>query len=125
MALLATPYVKFGKKGVIISRSATGGDSAREEPDDFISTPYWVKLVRLGSQLTGLISADKTNWKRVATVDIPMSETVYIGLAADASKTIDDINKYNTVTIQRCGTSYVSRRFSDASTGTSGSGRAK
>ena len=96
MALLATPYVKFGKKGVIISRSATGGDSAREEPDDFISTPYWVKLVRLGSQLTGLISADKTNWKRVATVDIPMSETVYIGLAADASKTIDDINKYNT-----------------------------
>lgn len=96
MALMAIPYVKFGKKGVLISRSAAGGDSARVEPDDFIATPYWVKLVRIGSQLTGLISADKTNWKSIASVDIPMQETVYIGLAADASKTIDDVNKYNT-----------------------------
>jgi pectin methylesterase-like acyl-CoA thioesterase len=96
MALLAIPYVKMGKKGVMISRSTAGGESVRVEPEDFIATPYWVKLVRIGSQLTGLISADKTNWKRVATVDIPMSETVYVGLAADASKTIDDINKYNT-----------------------------
>ncbi|MBD0384052.1 pectinesterase family protein [Paenibacillus sedimenti] len=95
MAMLAIPYVKLGKKGVMISRSEAGADSARAEHEDFITTPYWVKLVRIGSQLTGLISADKTNWKRIASVDIPMQETVYIGLAADASKTIDDVNKYN------------------------------
>lgn len=96
MALMAIPYVKFGKKGVMISRSATGGDSASVEPEDFIATPYWVKIVRIGSQLSGLISADKTNWKLISSVDIPMSETVYIGLAADASKTINDVNRYNT-----------------------------
>lgn len=95
MATLAIPYVKFGRKGVLISRSTTGGESVRVEPDEFISVPYWVKLVRIGSQLTGLISEDKTTWKQIATLDLPMSETVYIGLAADAGKKNDDVNKYN------------------------------
>ncbi|MDQ0114579.1 pectinesterase family protein [Paenibacillus harenae] len=96
MATLAIPYVKFGRKGVMISRQAAGGQSVRVEPDEFISVPYWVKLVRIGNQLTGLISADKTTWKQVAAIDLPMSETVYIGLAADAGKKEDDVNKYNT-----------------------------
>ncbi|MDF2644720.1 MAG: hypothetical protein K0Q73_525 [Paenibacillus sp.] len=96
MAMLSIPYVKMGEKGVMISRSSTGEESARIEPDDFIATPYWVKLVRIGSQLTGLISSDKTNWKQIGSLDIPMAETVYFGLAADASKAPDDINKYNT-----------------------------
>jgi large repetitive protein len=95
MATLAIPYVKFGRKGVMISRQAAGGQSVRVEPDEFISVPYWVKLVRTGSQLTGLISADKTTWKQVAAIDLPMSDTVYIGLAADAGKKDDDVNKYN------------------------------
>lgn len=96
MAMLAIPYVKFGRKGVVISRSTAGEEAASLEPDDFISMPYWVKLVRIGSQLTGLISADRTNWKPIAAIDLPMSETVYIGLAADAGKKMDDVNKYNT-----------------------------
>ncbi|WP_079912616.1 pectinesterase family protein [Paenibacillus sp. 32352] len=96
MAFLSIPYVKMGKKGVMITRDADGGNTARIEPDAFINTPYWVKLVRLGDHFTGLISQDAVNWQKIGTVTIDMPDEVFYGLAADASKADNDINKYNT-----------------------------
>ena len=96
MVFVSIPYVKMGKKGVMISRSSTGGNTARIEPDTFISTPYWIKLVRLGDNFTGLISDDATNWQKIGTVTISMADDVFYGLAADASKADNEINKYNT-----------------------------
>ncbi|MEK5026081.1 pectinesterase family protein [Paenibacillus sp. FSL M7-1046] len=95
MAMMAIPYVKYGKKGVLITRSVTGAKVVRTEPDSFITTPYWVKLVRLGDEVTGLVSPDKVAWSKVGTVNLGLKETVYMGLAADAAKADNEVNRYN------------------------------
>ncbi|MCM3782319.1 pectinesterase family protein [Neobacillus mesonae] len=96
MAALLVSYVKYGKKSIAMTRAAEGDSLIKKEPEDFINTPYWVKMVRLGDQFTSLISENGTEWKVVDSVVIPMEDTVYFGLAADASKADDDVNKYNT-----------------------------
>lgn len=99
MVFMGIPYVKNGKKGVLISRTSTGEESSRIESELFIATPYWIRLVRLGNQLTGLISQDGgSNWLRIgsATLDLPNASPVYAGLAVDASKAENDVWKYNT-----------------------------
>lgn len=96
MAFVSIPYVKNGKKGMLISRSQTGGAASRTETESFIATPYWVRLIRIGDQLKGLVSEDKKDWKLIGSVELPMKETVYAGLAADASDAPDEIQKYNT-----------------------------
>ncbi|MCZ8518566.1 MULTISPECIES: pectinesterase family protein [Paenibacillus] len=96
MAALLIPYVKNGRKGVTLTRTAEGGQAAKMEPDEFISVPYWVKAVRLGSQFTTLVSKSGVDWTVAGTASIPMGETAYFGLAADAADADDDIQKYNT-----------------------------
>lgn len=54
-----------------------------------------MKLVRLGDEVTGLISPDKVAWSRVGTVNLGLKETVYMGLAADAAKADNEVNRYN------------------------------
>ncbi|MEK4286699.1 pectinesterase family protein [Paenibacillus sp. FSL P4-0502] len=95
MTMLAIPYVKYGKKGVMITRSTTGAKVVKTEPDSFINTPYWVKLVRLGNEVTGLVSPDKVTWSKVGTVKLDLNDTVYFGLAADAAKVDNEVNRYN------------------------------
>ncbi|MFC4101351.1 pectinesterase family protein [Paenibacillus xanthanilyticus] len=92
---LMASYVKYGKKSIVLKRQSEGGQAQRVEPEAFINTPYWVKLVRLGNQFTALASSDGTGWTVVDSSEIPMGETVYFGLVADASKSDDDVNKYN------------------------------
>ncbi|MFC0215794.1 pectinesterase family protein [Paenibacillus chartarius] len=92
---LLIPYVKYGKKSVVMTRTSEGGTVTRVEPEDFINTPYWVKLVRLGNQFTSLISSNGTDWSVIDSSTLPMADTVYVGLAADASKMDNDVNKYN------------------------------
>jgi regulation of enolase protein 1 (concanavalin A-like superfamily) len=41
----------------------------------------WVKLERVGSTLSGFLSSDGVNWTSVGTDTIPMSSTVYAGVA--------------------------------------------
>jgi regulation of enolase protein 1 (concanavalin A-like superfamily) len=43
--------------------------------------PVWLRLVRSGSRFDAYYSSDGTNWTRMGTDTIPMSETVYVGLA--------------------------------------------
>lgn len=64
-------------------RSATGGWAT----DVFaagITNPYWVRLERAGNTFTGYISSDCINWTQSGTANIPMNQSVYIGLAACA-----------------------------------------
>jgi tetratricopeptide (TPR) repeat protein len=54
-----------------------------------ITLPYWIKLTRKGNRFTVQHSGDGTNWHTMhnensgpdSSIEIPMNETVYIGLA--------------------------------------------
>lgn len=95
-ASLMMSFVKYGKKSIALQRLNDGDKVTRVEPEAFLNTPYWVKLVRLGNQFTSLVSENGADWSVVDATEIPMGETVYFGLAADASKADDDVDKYNT-----------------------------
>lgn len=92
---LFIPYVKGGQKYIGLTRNEEGANIAVKEPETLIQTPNWVKIVRLGDQFTSLISSDGESWTLFDSITIPMNETVYFGLAADASKPDDDVDKYN------------------------------
>lgn len=44
--------------------------------------PYWVRLTRKGSTLTGAISPDGQEWTDVGTTDVELGSDVYAGLAS-------------------------------------------
>ncbi|PYV44646.1 MAG: hypothetical protein DMG06_05675, partial [Acidobacteria bacterium] len=48
------------------------------------AAPYWVKLVRTGNTFSGYRSSDGINWVLVGSDTLPMTATVYIGLAVTA-----------------------------------------
>ena len=45
------------------------------------AAPEWVKLVRTGDVITGYASPDGANWTEVASLSVPMSTQIYVGLA--------------------------------------------
>ncbi len=49
-----------------------------------VTAPYWVKLVRNGSTLTGYTSPEGLNWTSIGSDTIGMSDYVYAGLAVSA-----------------------------------------
>jgi len=49
-----------------------------------VSAPYWVRLVRSGSTLTGYVSTTGTTWTLVGSDTISMAASVYVGLPVTA-----------------------------------------
>lgn len=94
-ASLMVPYIRTGKRGVTLSRDTEGGKVSSIQPEEEFQLPYWIKLVRLGDQFTSLVSPDGVQWKTVGSVRVDLPETAYVGLAADASKGNNEIEKYN------------------------------
>jgi regulation of enolase protein 1 (concanavalin A-like superfamily) len=47
--------------------------------------PLWVRITREGDQITGFISEDGTNFKKVGSVTLKMPEEVHIGLAVTSN----------------------------------------
>ncbi|MEO2203499.1 pectinesterase family protein [Paenibacillus pabuli] len=113
---LMTSYVKGGQKAVQLTRETEGADVSFQEPETFITLPYWVKLVRLGDQVTSLVSKDGADWSVVNTIDFPVSSNVYVGLAADASKPDDDVNKLNTSVFSGAAVQQLDADFPSAPT---------
>lgn len=63
-------------------RSATGGAAAGTNTTGPIPA-YWLKLVRSGSTFTGFSSPDGVTWTQIAApVDVPMTSSIYVGLAS-------------------------------------------
>ena len=61
-----------------------------------ITLPHWVRLTRKGNQFTAQHSRDGVQWEGLAdyqnpnkpsSIEIPMNETVYIGLAISSHNT--------------------------------------
>ncbi len=81
-------------------RTSTGGSSTHIAGTTGVKAPYWVRLVRAGSVLTGYCSADGTTWTQVGQVTISMANQVYIGLSADSNTTTTlNASKFDNVTV--------------------------
>ena len=66
-----------------------------------LSTPEWLQLVRAGDAFTGYASSDGVNWTLLATTNVTMAQTVYIGLAVSGigelvSATFDNVSVNST-----------------------------
>jgi hypothetical protein len=58
-----------------------GAASADDGTPPTITTPYWVKIQRVGDNFSGYISADGKTWKQQGTTQsIKMTGPVYIGI---------------------------------------------
>jgi PKD repeat protein len=77
--MVVTPSngVRFGR------RTATGGTTAFSGLSN-VAAPYWVKLVRSGSTLSGYVSANGVEWQSAGSSSIPMGSRAYIGLAVSS-----------------------------------------
>jgi len=62
-------------------QSTAGLSDSSHFPPQFVSPPYWVKIVRRGDGFSGFLSPDGTTWtQQGSTLTIPMAENVYAGL---------------------------------------------
>jgi len=61
-------------------RSTANGTSASAMQAG-IQVPSWVKLVRQGDLMAGYYSLDGSSWTQLASQNISMNDTVYVGLA--------------------------------------------
>jgi regulation of enolase protein 1 (concanavalin A-like superfamily) len=69
---------------MFLRRRVADGLSVRTAPLDGIEAPCWLKITRIGNVLSGYRSRDAVRWKLIGSDTIPMSSSVYIGLAVTA-----------------------------------------
>jgi FtsP/CotA-like multicopper oxidase with cupredoxin domain len=67
-------------KAANFQRRLTTGGTHTATAGAMVTAPYWVKLVRSGSTISGFISADGTTWIQVGSDTITMASTIYVGL---------------------------------------------
>ena len=66
-------------------RAETGAVTTVQRTDlNKAMMPYWLKLVRVGDQLTGYESADGKEWAQTGTAMVKLPETILIGLVASS-----------------------------------------
>ena len=63
------------------TRLATGDSSALDGNISDINVPVWLKIARAGNIITGSYSVDGISWNDWKIADLPMNQTVYIGMA--------------------------------------------
>ncbi len=63
---------------------ADEGEAAQVANDPAGTSPYWVKLVRSGDDFTFSMSPNGTDWSDLGTQTIPMSGSIFVGIAASA-----------------------------------------
>ncbi len=70
--------------GAAFQRRLTAASFSLHTPGTFVAAPYWVRLIRAGNKFQGYTSADGTAWDFVGEDTVPMSATLYVGLAVTA-----------------------------------------
>ena len=74
-SLLATP-----SNGIVFQqRSAAGSLTTRSGVAG--AAPGWLRLTRVGAAVTASVSSDATTWADIATVSVPMTTDVMVGVA--------------------------------------------
>ena len=90
-----------GGHGVTFQRRTATGASSVNTLGVAVAAPYWVKLVRSGSALSGYQSSDGTNWQLVISDTISMTQTVWMGLATTAHNNANIIRaSFDQVSVQ-------------------------
>jgi hypothetical protein len=83
-------YNNSGNKLMFRKRSTTAG-STTIVPGASFSAPYWFKLVRSGSTVTGYTSSDGTSWSSPTgwqwTIPDPVPTTLSVGFAVTSGRT--------------------------------------
>jgi autotransporter-associated beta strand protein len=81
------------------------GGSATTTLGPSVAAPYWVRIVRSGTNFTGYASADSTNWTRVGTVSIPgFNGLAFWGLAVTAhNNTLTNVATFDQVALGGSG----------------------
>jgi regulation of enolase protein 1 (concanavalin A-like superfamily) len=86
-------------KGLAFQRRTTAGGVSTSTTGPLAAAPYWVKVERLGSTINAYASPDGTTWTLVGSDTIPMTATVYIGLAVSSHTTTAATASFDNVTV--------------------------
>jgi regulation of enolase protein 1 (concanavalin A-like superfamily) len=74
-------------KGLAFQRRTVDGGLSTSTAGTLAAAPYWVRVERVGDVITASQSADGVTWTVVDSDTIPMSATVYVGLAVSSHTT--------------------------------------
>lgn len=66
-------------------RGSSGGSTTSQAGAGTI-VPYWVRLTRSGSTITGYGSTDGTNWRQVGSLTMSFGTDVFVGLACTSHR---------------------------------------
>ncbi|MDB6018850.1 MAG: hypothetical protein JWR19_3339 [Pedosphaera sp.] len=66
--------------GALFSWRDTVSPSSASSKQAGILSPYWVRVVRIGNDYTGYLSANGTNWTKLGSTNIPMASPLYVGI---------------------------------------------
>ena len=81
-------YVSYPGSDMYLTYRTTDGGSAVDASGylSYVPLPYWMKVVRSGTNFSGYWSSDGVNWNLLSTYEsISMGQNVYIGLGASSS----------------------------------------
>jgi regulation of enolase protein 1 (concanavalin A-like superfamily) len=71
----------YGRYALLFRNQNGASASTRHSGNTTVSTPYWVRLTREGDRVESHFSHDGNNWSYWRATSVPMTDTVYIGLA--------------------------------------------
>jgi uncharacterized protein (DUF2141 family) len=71
-------------KGAPFQRRVSDGNTSVSTAGPLVTAPYWVKLVRAGSLITGYASPDGTTWTPVGSDTFTIGSTILIGLGVSS-----------------------------------------
>jgi hypothetical protein len=81
-------FTTFYGQNIYMNYRASTEGSTNQAGGGIVALPYWVKVVRSGSTLSGYGSSDGVNWVQLgASQTIAMAQNVYIGLAVSSGNT--------------------------------------
>jgi hypothetical protein len=85
--------------GVVFQRRLNTGGASSSTNGPLAAAPYWVKLVRQGTLLSGYSSPDGVTWTLVGTDTVTMTTSLFVGLpvtshwnAVVGTDTIDSVS---------------------------------
>lgn len=91
--------IAAGQGATFQRRTTTGGTTTNTVSAGLVA-PYWVRLVRSGDLFTAYRSQDAGTWTQVGQVTMPMTGSVYVGLAFTShDNTITGTGSLDNVTI--------------------------